>query len=80
MADLNGASSAIYEGDPTTALATGNAGTSDWDGITIGNNRALTTTYALTGNIALVGCVVGGLDAAGKMRAYQIINNYYEIY
>lgn len=80
MVDFNGASSAIYEGDPTTAKVTGNAGTSDVHGITIGSRHDLSPTYALTGNIPLLQCVIGGLNASGKARAFQIINDYYGIY
>jgi hypothetical protein len=79
MADLNGANSYLYEGDPTTPVDTGDAGTADMHGITLGIRYDLNNITALTGHIALAGCVDGGLDAAGKMRAYQILSEYYGI-
>jgi hypothetical protein len=79
-ADFNSTSSAIYEGNPTTAQATGNAGTGSISGITIGAPFDFNLTYALNGNIALAGCVDGGLDAAEKIKAFEILNDYYGIY
>lgn len=45
-ATLNGASSSIYVDAYTTAAATGNAGTKQMNGITIGNSYNFTTSFA----------------------------------
>jgi hypothetical protein len=75
--DFNGASSEIFQNG--VSLRTGNLGTAEMHGITLGASYSLDTTYATVGNIALAGIVEGGLDSAGKTRTWSILSRYYGI-
>ncbi len=77
LAEYNGASSAVYHNNPTTPLATGNAGTNGITGLTIGAGAGAPITTTSLGKFATVLVVQGLLSPGTKAQLFQSLQSRY---